>query len=241
MTDREFSGPNKEIDGGDGEFFDDIADRYDLLNRILSLGLDGRWRRQAVRALELSDGDAVLDVATGTADLALEITAETEGVNVVGIDPSRRMLAIGANKVNDAGFDERIALEMGDGQNLDFDDHRFDSCAIAFGIRNFPDRLQGLREMARVVHPGGRVVILELSEPRKGVMAAMSRLYVRQLVPRIGALLSGGEQYRYLQESIAAFPPTDEFLDMMSDAGLQDVTVQPLTFGVVNLFAGRVP
>ncbi len=240
MTNREYAGATKEIEGGDGEFFDDIAGRYDLLNRILSLGLDGRWRRRAVEALELRGGEEILDLATGTADLAIEIATSGVEVTVVGIDPSREMLAVGRDKVASAGLDETVHLEMGDGQQLDVDDDRFDGCSIAFGIRNFPDRLRGLREMARVVRPGGRVAILELSEPRKGVMAAMSRLYVRRIVPRIGAVLSGSEQYRYLQESIAAFPPTEEFEAMMTEAGFDDVETHPLTFGVVNLFVGRV-
>ncbi len=240
MTDREIAGATKELEGGDGEFFDEIADRYDLLNRILSLGLDGRWRRRTVEALKLEGGEQILDVATGTADLAIEIANRSPGVSVIGVDPSREMLAVGGRKVADAGLDDRIELERGDGQQLRFDDDRFHGCCIAFGIRNFPNRLQGLREMARVVRPGGTVAVLELSEPRKGVMAAMSRLYVRGVVPRLGALLSGSEQYRYLQESIAAFPPASQFEAMMAEAGFDDVVTHPLTFGVVNLFVGRV-
>ena len=240
MTDREIAGATKELEGGDGEFFDEIAGRYDLLNRILSLGLDGRWRRRTVEALGLDGGEQILDVATGTADLAIEIANRSPGVRVIGVDPSREMLAVGGRKVADAGLDDRIELERGDGQQLRFDDDRFHGCCIAFGIRNFPNRLQGLREMARVVRPGGTVAVLELSEPRKGVMAAMSRLYVRGVVPRLGALLSGSEQYRYLQESIAAFPPASQFEAMMAEAGFDDVVTHPLTFGVVNLFVGRV-
>ena len=240
MATEEFSGATKNLEGGDGEFFDDIAGRYDLLNRILSLGLDGRWRRRAVQALELDDDQEVLDLATGTADLAIELVNRGPNTSVVGVDPSREMIAIGEEKIQRAGLSDKAALELGDGQNLRFEDNRFDGCAIAFGIRNFPDRMQGLREMNRVVRPGAKVAILELSEPQKGPMAAMSRLYVQQIVPRIGALLSGSEQYRYLQESIAAFPPADEFAAMMTEAGFEDVTVKPLTFGVVNLFVGRV-
>ena len=236
----EFQGAKKELDGGDGEFFDGIAERYDLLNRILSLGLDGRWRRRAVQSLGLGEEAEILDLATGTADLAITMVQGRRGVDVVGVDPSREMLAVGEEKVAEAGLSERITLEMGDGQDLRFEDNRFDGAAIAFGIRNFPDRLQGLREMARVVKPGGRVAILELSEPRRGVMAQMSRVYVRQVVPRVGAMLSGSREYRYLQESIAAFPSAEEFAQMMSKCGFDQVEVQPLTFGVVNLYVGTV-
>ena len=235
----ELQGATKELDGGDGEFFDGIAERYDLLNRILSLGLDGRWRRRAVEALDLSAGHKIIDVATGTADLAIAIAETGDDIEVVGVDPSVEMLAQGRPKLGDLA--DRITLEEGDGQDLRFEDNQFDGASVAFGIRNFPDRLKGLQEMARVVRPGRPVVILELSEPRRGVMAGMSRLYVHQVVPRVGALLSGSEEYRYLQESIAAFPPAEDFCAMMSEAGLQDVTVTPLTFGVVNLFVGHAP
>lgn len=232
----EVQGVTKELEGGDGEFFDGIAERYDLLNRILSLGLDGRWRRQAVKMLDPQPGDRIIDIATGTADLAIEIAGADANIEVVGVDPSVEMLAQGRPKLGDVA--DRISLEEGDGQNLRFEDNSFDGSTVAFGIRNFPDRLQGLREMNRVVRPGKPVVILELSEPRKGVMAGMSRLYVRQVVPRIGAMLSGSKEYRYLQESIAAFPPAEDFCAMMETAGLTDVSVTPLTFGVVNLFVG---
>jgi demethylmenaquinone methyltransferase / 2-methoxy-6-polyprenyl-1,4-benzoquinol methylase len=232
----EIQGATKELDGGDGEFFDGIAERYDLLNRILSLGLDGRWRRRAVEALDLGDAKKILDVATGTADLAIAIAEANEKVEVVGVDPRVEMLANGRPKLGKLA--SRVTLEEGDGQNLRFEDNQFDGACVAFGIRNFPDRLKGLREMARVVRAGRPVVILELSEPRRGLMAGMSRLYVHQVVPRVGALLSGSEEYRYLQESIAAFPPAEDFCAMMGEAGLENVTVTPLTFGVVNLFVG---
>lgn len=235
----EIQGATKELDGGDGEFFDAIAERYDLLNRIMSLGLDRRWRRRAVQALDLEPGHGILDVATGTADLAVAIAESTPQTRVVGVDPSVEMLARGRPKLGD--LKERITLQEGDGQDLDFEDNSFDGACVAFGIRNFPDRLQGLREMCRVVRPNRPVVILELSEPQTGLMAAMSRLYVRQIVPRLGALLSGSEEYRYLQESIAAFPPADQFVAMMGEAGLQEAQATALTFGVVNLFVGYAP
>ena len=234
-------GATKEIEGGDGQFFDGIAERYDLLNRILSLGMDGRWRKKAVAALELKDGATILDVATGTADLALTIAEKNPKVSVVGIDPSKEMLAIGRDKAVDKGVDTRVELAMGDGQALGFEDDRFDGAVVSFGIRNFPDRLQGLREMTRVVRPGAPVVILELSEPGGGVMGGLSKLYVHGMVPRIGAMLSGSKEYRYLQESIAAFPPPEDFCALMEEAGLTEVRAEPLTFGAVHLFVGRKP
>jgi demethylmenaquinone methyltransferase/2-methoxy-6-polyprenyl-1,4-benzoquinol methylase len=222
--------------------FDAIAKRYDLLNRVLSGGVDRRWRRKTVAALKLGEGPArVLDVATGTADLAISIARKHPRTHVVGLDPSTEMLAVGRRKVSRKHLSDRVELVVGDAQALGFDDASFDGATIAFGIRNVPDRARGLAEMARVVRPGGRVCILELGEPRGGIMAPLARFHVHVLVPRIGALLSGAKEYRYLQTSIAAFPPPEEFAAMMETVGLVVEQVKPLTFGVCHLYVGRVP
>jgi demethylmenaquinone methyltransferase/2-methoxy-6-polyprenyl-1,4-benzoquinol methylase len=216
--------------------FDAIAHRYDLLNRVISLGVDQSWRRRAVRALELAPGKRVLDLATGTADLAILIARTELGAEVVGLDPSRNMLAVGRAKVDAAELGARVSLVEGDAEALPFDDSSFDGISMAFGIRNVKDRPRALREMARVVRRGGRVAILELSEPRGGPMAALARLHVHEIVPRLGALLSGAAEYRYLQRSIAAFPPAEEFAEAMRGAGLDVLAVEPLTFGVSHLY-----
>ncbi|MEZ4404102.1 MAG: bifunctional demethylmenaquinone methyltransferase/2-methoxy-6-polyprenyl-1,4-benzoquinol methylase UbiE [Kofleriaceae bacterium] len=222
---------------GSGAMFDRIARRYDLLNRLMSFGVDKRWRKKTVAALALPDGPSrVLDVATGTGDLAIDIARLHPQAQVVGVDPSANMIAVGGPKV--ARFDGRVELALGDAQALAFPDASFDAVCISFGIRNVPDRALGLAEMARVCKPGGRVAILELGEPRRGVMAPLARFHIRQVVPRVGALLSGAKEYRYLQTSIAAFPPPDEFAAMMTAAGLSVVEVVPLTFGVCNLYVG---
>lgn len=218
--------------------FDAIAPRYDLLNRILSLGIDQRWRRRLVRALELRAGGRVLDHATGTADLALLI-ARSEMVQVVGVDPSVEMLRIGREKVAAAGLAERVTLQRGDAEDLgDFADGCFDAVSMAFGIRNVPDRAKALRELARVTRPGGKVAILELSEPRGGAFASVARWHVHSVVPWVGGLLSGSREYRYLQRSIAAFPPPEEFRALMEASGLRVERVDPLTFGVCHLYVG---
>ena len=226
---------------GSGAMFDRIAERYDLLNRILSLGVDQRWRRLAVRALRLSPGARVLDVATGTADLAAAIVRSAPGVTVVGLDPSARMLSVAAAKVERHGLSGRIALANGDAEQLPFEPHSFDAAAMAFGIRNVPDRARALRELARVVRPGGRIAILELSEPRQGLFGSLGRVYMHELVPRVGALLSGATEYRYLQSSIARFPPPPEFAELMRRNGLENVEGTELTFGVCCLFVGTSP
>ena len=226
---------------GSGAMFDQIASRYDRLNRILSLGLDNSWRRAAVAALVLQPGYKILDVATGTGDLAFEIANSCERVAVVGSDPSPNMLAVAeAKRISSKGPGESVQLEIGDAQQLPYEDDAFDGASIAFGIRNVPDRNQGLREMVRVTKPGGRVVVLELSEPGGGLFSSLARFYVHQVVPRVGAILSGSKEYRYLQQSIEAFPPADQFALMMLDAGLRDVSVRSLTFASCHLYVGRV-
>lgn len=222
--------------------FDRIAHRYDLLNRVLSLGIDQRWRRRTVRSLALGTvpGSArVLDLATGTGDLAILVARSHPSVQVEGLDPSERMLDVAAAKVRDAGLAGRVALVTGDAQSLPYPDDTFDGVTIAFGIRNVPDRARGLREMRRVTKPGGRVAVLELSEPGGGLLGRVARFHVHTVVPRIGALLSGEREYRYLQESIAEFPPATAFAAMMGDAGLERVQVIPLTLGVCHLYVGE--
>ncbi len=224
---------------GSGAMFDAIAERYDLLNRILSLGVDQGWRRRTVRALALPAGGRALDLATGTADLAIQIARHYPEAHVVGVDPSRRMLEVGRRKLAGAGLEDRVTLEDGDAERLRFEDASFDGVSIAFGIRNVPDRDAALREMARVTRPRGRVVVLELSEPRGGVMGALARFHVHSVVPALGAMLSGASEYRYLQRSIAAFPPAEAFAERMRAAGLDVLEAVPLTFGVAHLYVAE--
>jgi demethylmenaquinone methyltransferase / 2-methoxy-6-polyprenyl-1,4-benzoquinol methylase len=224
---------------GSGAMFDGIAKRYDLVNRVISLGIDQSWRKKTVKALELAPGARVMDLATGTADLAIMIARLHPHVTIVGVDPSQKMLDVGQRKLEVAQLGERVELQVGDAQSLAFPDRTFDGLCIAFGIRNVPDRLQGLREMARVTKAGGRVAILELSEPRGGVLGPLARFHVHSVVPAVGALLSGAKEYRYLQKSIAAFPPPREFEAMMVEAGLRIVSSTALTFGVCHLYVGE--
>ena len=235
---------------GSGAMFDRIARRYDFCNRVLSLGLDRGWRRRAVRALQLGERPRVLDVATGTGDLAIDIATACPGATVIGLDPSARMLDLAAHKVARRGLAGRVTLVAGDAQRLPYRSCELDAAAIAFGIRNVPDRGAALRELARVVRPGGRIAVLELGEPSSeagagapligrlayGALGAAARFHTRLVVPRLGALLSGAREYAYLQRSIAAFPPAAEFAALMRRSGLQVVDVRSLTFGACTLF-----
>jgi demethylmenaquinone methyltransferase/2-methoxy-6-polyprenyl-1,4-benzoquinol methylase len=155
---------------------------------------------------------------------------------VIGVDPSANMLEIAKQKVDKRGMAERISLVLGDAQNLPQANCEIDAATIAFGIRNVPDRARGLRELARVVRPGGRVAVLELGEPRRGVFGAAARFHSHVLVPRLGAWLSSAREYRYLQTSVAAFPPPQEFGKLMKESGLDVLDIIPLTFGVCNLY-----
>jgi demethylmenaquinone methyltransferase/2-methoxy-6-polyprenyl-1,4-benzoquinol methylase len=220
--------------------FDRIASRYDLLNRLISLGLDRGWRRRTARALELGPDGRVLDLATGTADLALELAATYPSARVVGLDPAPRMLAVGASKIERRGLGARVELVRGDASELPFAARSFDACTMAFGIRNMLDRVRVLAEIRRVLRPGGRVAILELTDPGRGGLGLIAHCHVHGLVPLVGALLSGAEAYRYLARSIAAFPPPDQFLPLLPAVGFERARVEAMTWGVAHLYLGDV-
>lgn len=221
---------------GSGRMFDAIASRYDFLNRAMSLGTDVRWRKRMIRGLAIPEGGRVLDLATGTADVAILAARAAAGVTVVGVDPSAKMLEVGRAKIAKAALADRIELVEGIAESLAFPDASFDRISIAFGIRNVPDRPRALAEMARVTVPGGKLAILELTEPREGLIAPFARFHVHHVIPRLGAVLSGSREYRYLQQSIAAFPPAKEFAEQMTRAGWNVTAVTPLSFGACHLF-----
>ncbi len=222
------------------EMFSMIAPRYDLANEVLSFGLHHRWRARAVRLSGAAQGQSVLDCATGTGDLALAFKrAVGPSGKVVGADFCVEMLASAPGKAQRAGV--RVQFEVADATALPYSDRSFDIASIAFGIRNVDDPLLCLREMVRVVRPGGRVVVLEFGQPT-GVFGALFRFYSRALLPRIGSLLSGNRQaYEYLPRTAAAFPAGDRFLGLMDETGgFENTTAYALTFGTAYVYVGDV-
>lgn len=232
--------PSPSPRAGSGQMFDGIAERYDLLNRVISFGVDQSWRQQTVAALDLAQAESptVLDLATGTGDLALLVAKNYPRARVIGLDPSVRMMEVGRQKVATRGRSDAISFVEGDAQNLPFEDNTIDGLTMAFGIRNVPDRPLALREMARVLRPGGKAGILELSEPQTGMLGALGRFHMHHVVPFLGALISGEAEYRYLPQSIAAFPQPADFARLMTQSGLTVERVVPFTFSVCQLFVG---
>ncbi len=222
--------------------FDAIAPRYDLLNRLLSLGIDRRWRTFAVRQLQIPAAGWVLDVATGTGDVALEVAAQTPAsVQIVGVDFTQGMLVQGLEKIARSVHRERILLVNAPCEALPHPAASFDGVTIAFGIRNVVDREAGLGEMFRVLRPGGRVVILEFSNPRSRVFKSLYHFYFRRLLPLIGGLLSQRSAYQYLPDSVLAFPERDVFMGMMTAAGFTDLHFYDLTGGIATVYVGTRP
>jgi demethylmenaquinone methyltransferase / 2-methoxy-6-polyprenyl-1,4-benzoquinol methylase len=221
--------------------FDRIAPRYDLLNRVLSAGTDVRWRRRAVDALEVHGRGRVLDLCTGTADLLLEALGRSADLRGVGADLSEGMLLRGREKVARDGLSSRTSLVAADGEALPFASGCFGGALVAFGIRNIGDRATALRELHRVLRPGGRVVILEFSMP-SGLLGWVYRFYFRHVLPRVGAIVSGDpEAYAYLPASVAVFPEPPAFGEMLEGAGFTGVRWTALSAGIAHLFRADKP
>ena len=220
-----------------GRMFDSIAPTYDLLNRGTSLGVDTLWRRRMIAELDPKVHRRVLDVATGTADVAIQTILRSGAKHVTGIDLSEGMLAYGRQKVKQAGLQERITLEQGDSENLPYPDESFDAVTVAFGVRNFENLERGLSEMLRVLRPGGKLVILEFSRIRYAPVRWGFNLYFGKIMPLIGRLQSKDPRaYAYLFESVQAFPSGQDFLRILDRVGYNNTEWQALTFGIASIY-----
>jgi demethylmenaquinone methyltransferase/2-methoxy-6-polyprenyl-1,4-benzoquinol methylase len=222
--------------------FDAIARRYDTLNHVLSAGLDRRWRRRAVRELRLTGAERVLDVCTGTADLAIAASSGAGGraQQVVGVDFSAAMLDIARDKVRRAALESRVHLVRGDATAVPLGDRSCDAAMVAFGIRNVVDLDHGIAELYRVLRPGGRLAILEFGMPRQPGLAALYRSYFRHILPRIGRVVSRhADAYAYLPASVAAFPSGEAFAARLRAAGFSGVRGVRMALGAVHLYLAR--
>ncbi|MCI9608259.1 MAG: bifunctional demethylmenaquinone methyltransferase/2-methoxy-6-polyprenyl-1,4-benzoquinol methylase UbiE [Muribaculaceae bacterium] len=224
------------------EMFDSIAPAYDFMNRAMTLGIDKLWRRTAVKTLSGHGAGDVLDVATGTGDLAIQIARAIGDANVTGIDLSANMIGVGAKKIADAGLADRVRLTQGDCLALPMADNSFDAVTVAYGVRNFENLAKGYAEMARVLRPGGMLLVLELSTPENRAVRPLYNIYTRCIIPSVGRLISGdSDAYTYLPKSIAAVPQGEAMLDLMRGAGLVDARCRRFTFGVCSMYTAIKP
>lgn len=219
------------------EMFDSIAPAYDFMNRAMTFGIDRLWRRRAVRLMHNVSHRDILDIATGTGDLAILMATLLADSRITGVDLSEGMIEIGRRKVADKKLDKRISLHTADCLDLPFDDNTFDCITCAYGVRNFENLAAGYREMHRVLRPGGMAVIIELSTPPSPLVKPLYRLYTRCIIPTVGRLISNDTRaYSYLPESIAAVPQRDAMTAIMTDAGFTDCRHISLTFGTCTIY-----
>lgn len=235
--------PYKEDDAGKktqvARMFDSISWRYDLLNHLLSVGVDVYWRRRAMRELKALKPKLILDVATGTGDLAIQAIKSLDPDKVIGVDISTGMMEIGRKKIESKGLSKKIELRRGDSENLPFEENKFDAVIVAFGVRNFENLEKGLAEMLRVLRPGGKVVVLEFSKPDKFPFRQFYGLYFKFVVPIVGRLVSKDKAaYDYLPESVHAFPRGKTFVDILDRLGYKNTACKPLTFGIASIYTG---
>lgn len=219
--------------------FNNISGSYDFLNRFFSLGIDVIWRKKALRIVKQSRPEVILDMATGTADFAILAARKGIGKKIVGMDISAGMIAVGNKKIHQQHLDGIITLHIADSECIPLADHTVDVCMVAFGVRNFQDLLKGLKEIGRVLKPGGRIVVLEFSKPTVLPVKWLFGFYFKFLMPSIGRLISRDKRaYSYLPESVDAFPSGDEFLHQLALAGFHDGNTKSLSGGIASIYSG---
>jgi demethylmenaquinone methyltransferase/2-methoxy-6-polyprenyl-1,4-benzoquinol methylase len=222
------------------QMFDNVAPTYDFLNRFLSLGIDVYWRKKAIAKLKKDQPKIILDVATGTADVALETNKQLSPTKIIGVDISAQMLEVGRTKIQKSGVSQIIELQLGDSENLQFADATFDASTLSFGVRNFENVEKGLQEIYRVLKPNGKLIVLEFSRPRNFPLKQLFNVYFKYILPIIGKLTSKDPRaYTYLYESVQAFPDREAFTALMQKAGFQKATYEAWTIGIVCCYVGE--
>jgi demethylmenaquinone methyltransferase/2-methoxy-6-polyprenyl-1,4-benzoquinol methylase len=219
--------------------FNSIAYRYDFMNRFLTAGVDIRWRRKAINQLKSLSPQKILDVATGTGDLAIMACQILKPARIIGIDISEGMLELGRKKLGKLHLSDKIELQAGDSEVINFEDNSFDAVTVAFGVRNFQNLEKGIQEMHRVLRPGGKLVVLEFSRSRNKVFAAICNFYMNVITPAIGKLFAKNKDaYQYLNDSVQAFPEGEDFLKIMSASGFVQTHLKRLSFGICSIYCG---
>ncbi len=220
--------------------FNKIAPYYDFLNHFLSLGIDRSWRRKAIKELKSHEPlELIVDIATGTADLALETAKRIDVKQIIGVDIAQEMLDIGRKKIDKKALGETISLELGDSEDLRFEDSSVDAVTVAFGVRNFENVSKGLSEIYRVLKPGALLIVIEFSKPRIFPLKQLYHFYFKNVLPFIGRITSKDPKaYRYLYESVQAFPDGRQFTELLEKEGFKNCTWKPLTLGICSIYTG---
>jgi demethylmenaquinone methyltransferase/2-methoxy-6-polyprenyl-1,4-benzoquinol methylase len=222
------------------EMFNNISSKYDFLNRFLSVGIDVLWRKAALSFLKQDKPQKILDIATGTADFALEAHRQFPEAEIIGVDISAGMLEKGKEKIKHRKLEKKIQLQLGDSERLLFEDSTFDAVIVAFGVRNFENLEKGLADMLRVLKPKGKVVILEFSKPKKTPIKQLYNFYFKNILPAIGKMVSkDARAYTYLPESVQVFPEGKTFTDILEKIGFKNVSCKPLSFGISSVYVGQ--
>lgn len=221
------------------EMFNNISRRYDLLNHLLSLGIDILWRKKAIKMLKPKKPKLILDIATGTGDFAIEALALNPD-EVIGVDISEGMLAVGREKLRKKGLEEKISLQLGDSEKLLFEDNKFDAVIVSFGVRNFENLEAGLKDMYRVLKPGGTTVIIEFSKPETFPFKQAYNFYFKSILPIIGKIISKDKAaYTYLPESVQQFPYGRQFLNILEKVGFKETQCKRLAFGISSIYTAQ--
>ncbi len=222
------------------EMFDNISPKYDLLNRLLSIGIDQAWRRKMIKLMQPHQPQIILDIATGTGDLAILEARKLNPEKIVGFDLSEGMLEVARKKIVQKKLDSVIELVQGDAENMPFNNHTFDAVTVAFGVRNFENLEKGLGEIHRVLKNNGIMLILEFSHPEKAPFKQLYGFYSKNILPFVGKIISGDPAaYTYLPESIAAFPYGEQMKNILSQTGFKNIKIYPLTFGISTVYFAK--